>query len=250
MVSSSASTGPWVTTHHRGSAATFHALEPTGEHRQAWWLDVDQPALVLGSTQPELVADAQACAAAGVQVVRRRSGGGAVLLLPGECAWLDVVVPRDDPLWHDDIGESMWWLGQVWAEALDVLGCSDVAVHRGPLQHTPWSRLVCFDGLGAGEVTINGQKAVGISQRRTRHWARLQSSVNLAVADADRRRLAASLFANSGPSSGTTGSSFNEVLVSLLSPPRPTAAQLRPFAVINASSEAVRTAVSSALAPR
>ena len=34
-----------------------------------------------------------ACAAPGVEVVRRRSGGGAVLLVPGEVVWFDVVVP-------------------------------------------------------------------------------------------------------------------------------------------------------------
>ncbi len=32
----------------------------------------------------------------------------------------------------------------------------------------------CFAGLGPGEVTIGGRKAVGISQRRTRAGARFQ----------------------------------------------------------------------------
>jgi hypothetical protein len=232
-VSSSASSRSWLTTHHRGSASTFHALEPTGEQRQAWWLDVDRAALVLGSAQLDAVADHDACARAGVEIVRRRSGGGAVLLLPGECVWLDVVVPRDDPLWDDDIGESMWWLGRLWADALEGVGCGDVAVHRGPLQHTPWSRLVCFDGLGAGEVTVGGRKAVGVSQRRTRHWARLQSSLNLVSAHDDRR-----------------AGGVQQTLVPLLSPPRPTTDQLRPVAAVDASIEAVQAAVNAALATR
>ena len=33
---------------------------------------------------------------------------------------------------------------------------------------------VCFAGLGPGEVTVDGRKVVGISQRRTRAWARFQ----------------------------------------------------------------------------
>jgi hypothetical protein len=38
-----------------------------------------------------------------------------------------------------------------------------------------WSSLVCFAGLGAGEVvSADGQKVVGISQRRTRHGALFQ----------------------------------------------------------------------------
>jgi hypothetical protein len=36
---------------------------------------------------------------------------------------------------------------------------------------------VCFAGLGPGEVTRNGAKVVGISQRRTRHAARFQCAV-------------------------------------------------------------------------
>ena len=39
---------------------------------------------------------------------------------------------------------------------------------------TSWSSLVCFDGLGAGEVLLDGEKLIGISQRRTRFASRLQ----------------------------------------------------------------------------
>jgi lipoate---protein ligase len=213
----------WTVEHHAGAASAFHALEPTGDARLGWWLDIDRPALVLGSTQPEDIADRSACQAAGVEIVRRRSGGGVVLLMPGQCVWLDVIVPRDDPLWDDDIGRSMWWLGQVWADALIGLGIGDVAVHRGPVRHTKWSRLVCFDGLGAGEVTVGGHKAVGISQRRTRHWARLQSSVHLAPPDG---------------------------LVALLSPPRPTADELNRPAVVDAPVATLQRAVTAALTAR
>jgi lipoate---protein ligase len=221
----SASSPGWAIERHLGPASTFHALEPTGE-RLVWWLDVERPALVLGSAQPDTVVDQDACQAAGIEVVRRRSGGGAVLLVPGECVWLDVVVPHGDPLWHDDIGRSMWWLGEVWAEALMSLGCDDVRVHRGPVQHTPWSRLVCFDGLGAGEVTVGGRKAVGISQRRTREWGRLQSCVNLA------------------PLHGVPSIS---ALVDLLAPPRPAVDDLRAPAVIDASIDDVQQAVGAAI---
>ena len=37
-----------------------------------------------------------------------------------------------------------------------------------------WSALVCFAGLGPGEVTLDGQKLVGLSQRRTRDGVRIQ----------------------------------------------------------------------------
>jgi lipoate-protein ligase A len=44
---------------------------------------------------------------------------------------------------------------------------------------TAWSSLVCFSGLGPGEVHAGGRKVVGISQRRTRGWARFQCAAYL-----------------------------------------------------------------------
>ena len=40
-----------------------------------------------------------------------------------------------------------------------------------------WSSLVCFAGLGPGEVMVAGRKAVGLSQRRSREGARFQSAL-------------------------------------------------------------------------
>lgn len=177
----------WRVSGHHGGAAEFHGLQPVvgpGD-RLVWWFDVDRPALAIGSAQPSGTIDADACAAGGVDVVRRRSGGGAVLLIPGEIVWVDVVIGRDDPLWVDDVGRAMWWLGDVWVDALASLGIAGATVHRRPLQATPWSRVVCFDGVGPGEVLVDGRKAVGISQRRTRSFARMQCALHLAWRPAD-----------------------------------------------------------------
>jgi lipoate---protein ligase len=135
---------------------------------------VDRPALVLGSSQRHEAVDEGALRAAGVELVRRRSGGGAVLLVPDEVVWVDLVVPSTDPLWDDDIGRATHWLGAAWVEALAACGLRGAEVHRGPMVRGPWSALVCFAGLGPGEVLMGGRKAVGISQRRTRGWARFQ----------------------------------------------------------------------------
>lgn len=170
----------WTAVHRRGPAGEFHALEvPEGVRRELWWFEVDRPALVLGSTQPEETVDRSACEAAGVDVVRRRSGGGSVLMLPGEMVWLDVVVGRDDPLWDDDIGRATWWLGEVWRTALAGLGAPEPVVHQGAMVANAWSKTVCFAGLGPGEVTVGRAKLLGLSQRRTRSWARLQCGVHL-----------------------------------------------------------------------
>jgi lipoate-protein ligase A len=168
----------WRVEEHEGSAAEFHARDvPLPAERTVWWLRVDRPALVLGSAQPVEVADSSALAATGVELVRRRSGGGAVLLRPGEVAWADVILPAGDPLWDDDVGRATHWLGDAWVAALASCGIPGGVVHRAGLVAREWSRLVCFAGLGPGEVTLGGRKVVGISQRRTRGWARFQCAV-------------------------------------------------------------------------
>jgi lipoate-protein ligase A len=201
----------WTEHHEVGAAATFHDLDlDPGSGRSLWWFEVDRPTLVLGSTQPDTVLDTAAVERAGVAVARRRSGGGAVHLEPGGAWWVDVVIPRGDPLWDDDVSRAFLWLGDAWARALTDVGLPGT-VHRGGLEATRWSRLVCFAGLGPGEVTAPGpdarpRKVVGISQRRTRTHARFQCVVHrsfdpwatvglLALPDADAHELATSLAA-------------------------------------------------------
>lgn len=133
------------------------------------------PALVLGSAQPVEVVDADVALANGLEVVRRRSGGGLVLVDPEAVTWIDVVIARDDPLWSDDVGVAGHWVGEVWAGVLRGHG-RPAAVCVGP-EPTEWSPLVCFAGRNHGEVVIDGAKAVGLSQRRTRGWARFQTMV-------------------------------------------------------------------------
>jgi lipoate-protein ligase A len=154
-----------------------------------WVLEPTEPAVVLGSTQAESVL------VPGTPAVRRRSGGGAVLVEPGGLVWVDVFVPAGDPLWQVDVGRAFAWLGRVWAGAL---GGAALA-HAGPLVTTPWSKLVCFAGLGPGEVTVEGAKVVGVAQRRARAGALFQCAAlrewhpqrlldQLALTDDERRR--------------------------------------------------------------
>jgi lipoate-protein ligase A len=135
-------------------------------------VEVDEPAFVIGSTQPEPEA------ATSQRVVRRRSGGGGVLVVPGDLLWVDIIVPRTDPWWEDDVGRAAHPIGQAWATALDLLGLEGV-VHRGAMVATAWSRSLCFAGLGPGEVSVDGHKVVGIAQRRTRQGACFQCAVPL-----------------------------------------------------------------------
>jgi lipoate-protein ligase A len=161
----------------QGPAAELHSRElapEPGGGVQALVLEVERPALVLGSTQAFGVVDADVARSEGIDVVQRRSGGGAVLLVPGEHLWVDVLLPRDDARWADDVSASSLWLGDAWGPTVAELADGPAEVHRGPMRRDALSDLVCFAGLAPGEVTVGGAKAVGISQRRTRAGARFQ----------------------------------------------------------------------------
>jgi lipoate-protein ligase A len=129
--------------------------------------------VVLGSTQTASVL------LPGTPVARRRSGGGAVLVEPGDLVWVDVFVPAGDPLWEADVGRAFAWLGRAWVDALTGAGVCGGEAYAGPLITTPWSPLVCFAGLGPGEVTLQGAKVVGMCQRRTRPGALFQCAALL-----------------------------------------------------------------------
>ena len=170
----------WRFNHLRDSAESIHGRELPAE-RAIWRASIIESAVVLGSKQNLDIVNQAACERDGISAVRRRSGGGVVVLNADAHLWIDFVVPRDDELWRDDVGESMWWVGELWADALakcEIADRDQLRVHRGGLERSALSDFICFGGLGPGEVTLHGQKLVGISQRRTREMARFQCVVH------------------------------------------------------------------------
>jgi lipoate-protein ligase A len=172
----------WSIEERQGAAGDLHRSWPATEsdpsRRGLAVCRVARPALVLGSTQDRAVVDADLAEAQGIEVARRRSGGGAVLVVPGDPVWVDAWVPQGDPLWKEDVGRAFDWFGDAWTTALTALGCEGMSPHReGFAACTRWSSLVCFGGVGTGEVvTADGRKVVGISQRRTRDGAWFHSA--------------------------------------------------------------------------
>lgn len=174
----------WQIDRQRGSARGFHTLDPNPiDRRTAWIFDVDSPALALGSSQSESDVDRSVAEALGIDVFRRHSGGGAVMMSPGSCVWIDIVLPVSDALWAPDVSLAPLWLGEVWASALAGVGAVDPTVHRGAMVRPPLAGVVCFAGLAPGEVSCAG-KTVGVSQRRTRSVARFQT---IALLEWDRQ---------------------------------------------------------------
>ena len=155
-------------TRRGGSVRELHELDPLADVRGGattiatgvWWLQPDDTAVVLGSRQSPDIVDTAECARLGVGVVKRRSGGGAVLVVPDQLVWVDVVAPPGGA--PEDVRGSMIWAGEMWQRALvPFVGGGELTVHAGPMVSTPWSELVCFAGLGPGEVSLDGRKLVG-----------------------------------------------------------------------------------------
>ena len=164
-----------------GSCEEFHHRAfPQGEEAVISLFTPIRDAIVLGSTQERSLLNETACLSHDVEIVKRRSGGGLVLLSADSTLWVDVEIPSAHSLWLNDVGASSLWLGQVFVEVLTELGQENLELHRGALMKSPWSSLICFAGKGPGEVfAADGSKIVGISQRRTRDWARFQCAVSL-----------------------------------------------------------------------
>jgi lipoate-protein ligase A len=196
----------WRIEERVGTAALLHEAWPATvddpRTRAVAICRVSAPAVVLGSTQQLSVVDGERAERSGMTVTRRRSGGGAVLVTADDPIWIDAWVPRGDRLWLDDVARAFDWIGDTWATALEHLGIVGVSVHRGGLSPcTPWSSLVCFGGVGTGEVLDSGgRKVVGIAQRRTRDGAWFHSAclrrwdpdplLDVLVLEADERRAA------------------------------------------------------------
>jgi lipoate-protein ligase A len=175
--SRSARGSAWHVAHRKGTAGDLHVLDlPVG--RSINVMMPTSPALVLGSTQLSSLIDTQTATAAGVDVCQRRTGGGVVFVHPEHSVWLDIVIPRDDRLWVDDVSRSSSWLGKAFVAALTSCDVTDISVYSGDMMRGDIGAVVCFASAAPGEVfvsTSNAQeKVVGISQRRGRHGARFQ----------------------------------------------------------------------------
>jgi len=167
----------------------FHARR-VGDARltsgAALWVPILGPerTLVICSSQRSDTIDQQALAAAQITIASRRTGGGAVLVSESDVVWVDVVIDDTHPHWDTDVSRSFEWLGRACQRALAELG-TNTTMHTGRLHKTTWSPLICFAGLGPGELTIEtgttktgtSQKVLGISQRRTRDRARFQIAI-------------------------------------------------------------------------
>jgi len=176
-----------------GGPALLAGLEAAGAPALRWY-GMRPTALIVGSSQRLDELDAAACAAAGVRVHRRRSGGGAVL--SDAMLMLDLAIPRAHPLYLEDVSESYRWIGAVWVAALRELGTNARAIPvdeaRADAQTLdPLVSRVCFGGLSPYETLLGWRKLVGLAQIRRRAGALYQAGMYLRWAPERTARLMA-----------------------------------------------------------
>ncbi len=149
----------------------------------------DPPAVSLGYAQRrDLPLDLAACARTGLAVVRRPTGGRAVLHV-GDLTYA-VAVPRRG-IWADaGVAACCRRIHEAVAAGLSRLGVpAEVAGPRPPLGRTDAeSGALCFAAVSSHEITVGGRKLVGSAQRRFERAILQHGSIPIV---AERGRLAA-----------------------------------------------------------
>lgn len=144
---------------------------PVTVARAALW-HYDGTAVVLGCSQP--LTDRYP---AGLPMVKRSAGGGAVLVGPWMLS-LSVVLPNEHPLAAVGLVESYRWLGQLIANELGALGIDAQALAPAELPPSAGKlNWACFGGLSPWEVVVDGRKIAGLAQRRCRHGVLLAAGI-------------------------------------------------------------------------
>jgi lipoate-protein ligase A len=121
--------------------------------------------LSLGRNQPLADADLAACRAAGIDVVRRPSGGQAVL--HADELTYSVVLMQTDPRSEGGVLEAYRRISDGLLLGLEALGVAAIqAVGQRGGNHT--TTPICFETPSEYEVTVGGRKLVGSAQWRSR----------------------------------------------------------------------------------
>ena len=141
--------------------AVVHEDVPPTLRLYAW----QPPCLSLGHAQPWADVDLKRLTTSGWELVRRPTGGRAILHTD-ELTYA-VIVPQDEPRLKGGVLESYRRLSQALLEALNLLSLPALA---HPLaasdQNGDAKGPVCFEVPSNYEITVNGKKLLGSAQAR------------------------------------------------------------------------------------
>lgn len=149
----------------------------------------DTPAIIMGCSQRPDEGQLQRSKQEGLPIMRRGSGGGAVLAGPWMLS-VTVFIPAEHPVGKLDIIKIFSWLEQVWIKALLESGVSCKGVDKTLIEQskqiakTEGLEWACYASLSHGEVVSpDGRKLVGLAQIRKRKGIALVSGLHLKPCD-------------------------------------------------------------------
>lgn len=120
--------------------------------------------LSLGQFQPFAEVDVEALPQQGWEVVRRPTGGRAILHVD-ELTY-SVIAPETEPRVAGGVLESYLRLSEALLEALRLLGLSPEANEKAPDKPKDGFNPVCFEVPSNYEITVGGKKLIGSAQAR------------------------------------------------------------------------------------
>jgi len=141
----------------------------------------DPPALSLGYHQSAAQLDPRHLRSAGIELVRRPSGGGAVL------HWSEFTYAVAGPLGLAGFGANFREVYASLASAL-VEALNDLGIPARTLGEGGPESFACFESLQGHEISVRGQKLVGSAFRQTRraflqHGSLLTGPQHLSIVD-------------------------------------------------------------------
>ncbi|WP_133297418.1 lipoate--protein ligase family protein [Motiliproteus coralliicola] len=167
---------------------TEQVNSPIDQPRLLLWR-YSQPAVIMGCSQRPDPKQLQRAAQRNLPIIRRGSGGGAVLAGPWMLS-LSFFIPITHPLAELDLIKIFGWFEQVWLQALQQSGIDSRGVDKALIDHSKqvakeqqvdWA---CYAALSHGEiVSPDGRKLVGLAQIRKRHCIALVSGLHLQPCD-------------------------------------------------------------------
>ncbi len=142
--------------------ALQQGLIPPTLRLYAW----EPPCLSIGCFQSVAEdVDTDACAARGIDWVRRPTGGRAIL--HDQEVTYSIVVRQDDERVAGDVMESYRRISLGLVEALRILGVqADMAAPHSPQAQSKAKPAACFAAPSQHEITVGGRKIIGSAQRR------------------------------------------------------------------------------------
>ncbi|MFN2303544.1 MAG: biotin/lipoate A/B protein ligase family protein [Anaerolineales bacterium] len=120
--------------------------------------------LSLGHAQPFDEVDGPELAAHGWDLVRRPTGGRAILHVD-ELTYA-VIAPESDPRVQGGVLDSYLRLSEALLEALHILGLNPEAQQQTTKRSEEKPNPVCFEVPSNYEITVNGKKLIGSAQAR------------------------------------------------------------------------------------